>query len=383
MRDDKACSVEDYAITFKFCTLVEPQMKIRRFPVLVNNFPFLLYYRGNYKTDLSFAIFEIVNDNLAESFDRNFVSRLSHLVVECIQNIYRYSESKETFEDYCLLYSDSAYCHIRTRNLVSDSKVDDLRLRLEELKKKTAEEIDEAYKEVLRSKTLTTKGAGLGLLEMARKSGNRINFELEKISEQEWSYTLHIKLPLPDKKNAVVPDEKNGDQIINDFLNEFSHNENTLLYSGDFSNVSLNHILNFITDQYKNEKNRSSSIFKYAMIELVQNIQRHAVKSADGTVKALLTVEWLKDKMVLSTSNFISDEKEAELVPLLKSLNKAVEFSLRTASEDKMNDLDIQGGLGLTDIARLNWPRLIDHIISADKNFGKSIDLSIKFDYER
>ncbi|HET6992005.1 MAG TPA: SiaB family protein kinase, partial [Bacteroidia bacterium] len=261
-------------------------MKTQHFPFLVRNFPFLFYYRGDYKIDISSEIFEIVNANLSLNFERSFVSRLSYLVIECIQNVYRYTDSRGSFHDYCLIYSDKNFCHVMTRNLVSGSKADELRSRLEEIKTKTSEEIDEAYKSGLRSKTLTSKGAGLGLIEMARKTGNQLNYEFQKTSGTEWSYSLHIKLPLPVKEEKNFPDETKPDEIIKTFLQEFEHNKNTLLYSGDFSNNFLNCILTLVTQQYKRDKESASSVFKYALIEFVQNVKRHASKSADGTIEA-------------------------------------------------------------------------------------------------
>jgi hypothetical protein len=151
-------------------------MKAQHFPFLVRNFPFILYYRGNYKIDLSPDMFEIVNANLALKFERTFVTRLSYLVVECIQNVYRYTESKGSSHDYCLVYSDRNYCHVITGNRISEAKVEDLKNRHKEVQEKTLGEINELYINVLRSDTLTEKGAGLGLLDIARKTGKRMEF---------------------------------------------------------------------------------------------------------------------------------------------------------------------------------------------------------------
>ncbi len=356
-------------------------MQTSPFPVLIKNFPFLLYYRGNYKTDLSLNIFEIVNGNLSLHFQRNFVSRLSYLVIECLQNVMRYSETQGTTSDYCLVYSDADYCHIITKNMVSRMNIENLEKRLIEVKAKTTEEIEETYKLVLRSKTMTSKGAGLGLIDMARKTGNRMDYEIEKVSEQEWAYSLHIKLPIPTKEISASQDEENHDAIIKSLIERYNNNENTFLYSGDFSNTFLMNLLNLITEQYKSDRLLASSIFKYALIELNQNIHRHALSFSEGKISALLSIEWLKESMVLSTSNFLSDDQANKLSAKLDALNHSSQEELIRASEEMMGDESSHGGLGLIDIARLNWPNPIEYAVVTNDEMGKSINLKIEFGY--
>jgi hypothetical protein len=357
-------------------------MHAPRFPVLAKNFPFILYYRGKYKTDLSINIFEIVNANLSLHFKKSFVTRLSYLVIECIQNVIKYSESKDSSSDYCLIYSDENFCHVVTGNRISYNNVENLENRLFTLKKQTIEEIEEAYNSVLRSKTYTTKGAGLGLIDIARKTGKRMEYTLQKESEEEWFYSLHIKLPLPSQEIISHHFEEQTESIIKSLIDSHSHNENTFLYSGDFSNTFLINLLDMITGQYKNERSVVSSIFNYALIELNQNIHQHATSFSDGKIPGLLAIEWLKESMTLSTSNFISEGKCDQLCDQLNLLKQASKEELNALGEEKMNDMNSNGGLGLIDTARLNWPRPIQHSFHSDENLGKSVSLKIEFEYE-
>ena len=57
------------------------------------------------------------------------------------------------------------------------------------------EELGEFYKTSLRNNTISDKGgAGLGLIEISRKSGSKINYLFEPINNENSSFSLMVKI---------------------------------------------------------------------------------------------------------------------------------------------------------------------------------------------
>src|ERR1043165_1774316 len=136
-------------------------------------FPFAVFYQGKYQNIPSFGIIEMVKKNLDLIQEMTTVKPMLYLLVETLQNIERYSTHKVSSEDCALVYMDYYNFYIYTQNLVDNAKVAGLKERLEALQGKSKEELDREFKQALATGERTEKGAGLGLIDLARKTHNR------------------------------------------------------------------------------------------------------------------------------------------------------------------------------------------------------------------
>lgn len=346
---------------------------------IVSKYPFFMHYKGNYKENLTLKIVDIVEANLALYFKKFVVNRLSYMVVEAVQNIERYSASEGSSDDYCFIFSDHDYFHVITQNRIANANIEALKSRLDVVNSKNQEELKEIYLDVLTSGSQTSKGAGLGLIDIARKSKNNLAYEFTSISDDFSFYRLHVKIPILDEnvEESLKSDEL---EIVKHFTTEFNANKNTLFYSGDFSNSFLQSLLAMLNNLKKSDSLPATSIFKYALIELNQNIKRHGSK-IDGKIPGFLCLEWQTDKSFLSTYNFVSDDNAHDLDKKLIRLNGSSQEGLKEDSQEFMTDFSLKGGLGLTDIARLNWPNKIQYKFENNSKFGQSIYMKIQFNY--
>lgn len=84
---------------------------------------------------------------------------------------------------------------VTSGNYVKKQDVDALREKIETIKKYSREELAQAYKEKLRSTdTETEMIAGIGLLDMARKSTQEIVYDFKEINNEYNFFTLMIKI---------------------------------------------------------------------------------------------------------------------------------------------------------------------------------------------
>jgi len=123
------------------------------------------------------------------------VLRVFSMVIEKAQNIIHYSAEKIPGTDSAeedelkigIITVGYEYNHyfVSCGNLLENRKVEKLREKLIRLQKMDKEEINKYYKEQRKKRAdEDSKGAGLGLIEMARKADKPIEFDFKKIDEE-------------------------------------------------------------------------------------------------------------------------------------------------------------------------------------------------------
>jgi hypothetical protein len=346
---------------------------------IVSKYSFFLHYKGNYKENLSLKIVDIVDANLSLYFKKFIVNRLTYMVVETVQNIERYSASGGSSDDFTFIFSNHDYFHVITQNRIANKDIEGLKSRLDIVNSKNQEELKSIYLEALSSGEKTEKGAGLGLIDLARKSKNTLGYEFTQVSEDYSDYRLHVKIPILDD-NVEVSSNDEVTELLQHFDAMFKNNKNTLFYSGDFSNAFLQSLLSMLNNLKRSDSLPATSIFKYTLIEFNENSKRHGTK-IDGRIPGFLCLEWQADKSFLSTYNFITHVNAKELENKLTLLNSLTLEELKVEGQDFMIDFSLKGGLDLNDIARLNWPNKIEYSFKDDPDYEKSVFMKIQFDY--
>ena len=81
--------------------------------------------------------------------------------------------------------TDNSYV-IYSGNVILEEKVHELRNKLLEINSMTVEEIKEVYKMIIAGSSGFSEkaGAGLGLIDIAKKSGSKLDFDFEHVNEK-------------------------------------------------------------------------------------------------------------------------------------------------------------------------------------------------------
>jgi len=344
---------------------------------VVSKFPFVMFYQGDYQEKPTISISEIVEWNLKPYLKKGAIRRVIYLIIEIVQNIERYSAHIDPEMDYSLIFSDSHNLHLVTQNLIKNDSVEDLKNRLDDVNSKGKDELKEAYMKVLTSGEGTEKGAGLGLIDIARKSGSELKYEFESYSDEHSIYKLHVKIPLGEQEFIGKNFEE---KLINVLTSNFRGNTSSVFYSGDFSNSFLQAMLNLLNDSKKSNAIAGNTGFQHALIEITQNVLRHGVK-IENTIPGFLCLEWKKDYLQASTASVIDKNNYIKMTEKLDMLNNATEAELDKISEDALLDFSVQGGLGLITVAQLCRPNKLVYSVSDLKNLGKTIIFTSKFNH--
>ncbi len=122
------------------------------------------------------------------------------IMIEVLENITKYGEQvqcngKQTpeFCPSCQINADGATIEIITRNPVKNQDVEPLRERIELVNQKNPKEIRELYRTIITDGKFSPKGgAGLGLIEMAKITGNKLDYSFRELIDGYSLYSIRV-----------------------------------------------------------------------------------------------------------------------------------------------------------------------------------------------
>jgi len=126
-------------------------------------------------------------------------SEVIAIATELLQNIYHHcplnADAGKDSPMFLLEEKEDIYM-LTTSNLIEKSNAPLLRKQIAELNSYTAEELTGRYREVLNNGKLNNQCAGLGLIDILRKSGNPIAANFETIDNKYTRLTVNVSIPL-------------------------------------------------------------------------------------------------------------------------------------------------------------------------------------------
>lgn len=130
--------------------------------------------------------------------------KIFNILVECIQNLYHHSDDFKNIENnenlntsYIQLSkkeNEDEY-EITTGNIISKESEKQLKQRLAEINLLDKDSLRERFRFILADGSFSDKGtAGLGFLDIARKSNNKLNFDFKSIDDHYSYFILNVKV---------------------------------------------------------------------------------------------------------------------------------------------------------------------------------------------
>jgi hypothetical protein len=162
----------------------------------------ILFYKGNVDSDVINHVLDTVEDKMAEANEQaKLRKKVYNVLVESLQNLYHHVDKvpddfeDQTSEKFGLLVVqkvDSGY-KIITGNFVHADNVEKLEEKIKRINRSSHEEIKELYKFILNHQRISAKGGGgLGLVDIARKTGNKLDYSFKEYNKQYSFFYLNI-----------------------------------------------------------------------------------------------------------------------------------------------------------------------------------------------
>lgn len=126
--------------------------------------------------------------------------KLLLIMIESLENIMKYSEYPQTsvlpgskFEHIFRMYKQGNQYVIEGRNSLASAKAEFLQQRLNHLNGLDAQGLKDFYKATITNGEFTPNGgAGLGLIEIRKTSGNHIDYQFDRIDDNYCLYTMLV-----------------------------------------------------------------------------------------------------------------------------------------------------------------------------------------------
>jgi hypothetical protein len=154
--------------------------------------------------DLLTTILQIMETKMDRSAeDPKIKKKVFNVLVECLQNLFHHidediddksTEFNERNSLFMIAKANTCYT-ITTGNYMKTSEVALLQDKLDLINSLSKEELKDFYKQVLNEGTMSVKGtAGLGMIDIARKSGQKLEYCFNPINDGLTFFSLSVKI---------------------------------------------------------------------------------------------------------------------------------------------------------------------------------------------
>ncbi len=164
-----------------------------------------LSFKGELTTELLNSILSVIEEKL-NRFDENSSTRkkVFNVLVELLQNLYHHRGQSPIVKSGSRLDESSVIVMIAknatgysiiTGNFIGNQNVEKLKNRLEEINGMTKPDLKELYKSVLNNGLMSEKGGGgLGMIDIARKAGDKLDFGFIPFDSENSFFSLNVKV---------------------------------------------------------------------------------------------------------------------------------------------------------------------------------------------
>jgi len=164
----------------------------------------ILAYKGSITSELINDILEAVETKLEEAnADSRLRKKIYNVLVESMQNLFHHIETYHEginedldpkFGVLVIERSGESY-KVTTGNFVNAKRIKFLREKIDKINSLTKDELKDMYKFILNHQRLSAKGGGgLGLVDIARKSGNKLEYEFYNYNDNYYFFNLTISV---------------------------------------------------------------------------------------------------------------------------------------------------------------------------------------------
>jgi hypothetical protein len=328
-------------------------------------------YRGEVTGDNSVSLLTLLEREMEFSdFSLLGRKRLFMFVLENLQNITRRGISKSAEITSLVVYNKTADGYtVSTGNALKKSEVRDLRKNLEKINSLEPDKIREVYRTMLQDSNIGRKGgAGLGLMEMARKTGNKLDYDFLPIDDK-YSYFILSKTVDSGGKGISEPVGLPGTfdtRKVAQLEKMMKSNNIFFIWAGPLTHAISKELLNFSETTMREaelEQNLHKRVFA-TLIELLQNVAQHSpgfeAEKKYGIPMAM--IRKTPASFIITSGNLIRRTDIDHLTQKLDMVNRYDEEGLKKLLKVALMGQDMSkistGYMGLLEMARRSGGRL-------------------------
>ncbi len=293
----------------------------------------LFSYMGFLSNTMVINSIDLIERNIVKNKELKKIKRkLSFLMIESFQNIIRYGDTPEKRDDYLkemfLVRNVKNHFYIVSVNLVENSKVKYVKEKLDNVNKLNNEELNKLYRKILTNNEFTDEGgAGLGFIEMARKTRQKLDFEFVKVDEKYSYFYLIIKVK-EEQKSEENEIESNHIDIkwVKNFHESATKDELIVLHKGNISLKVIEPVTSMVEGNITNKELNIQNLALNLTLEIFETANSTPIAvSKESDSIFIISNNKKKKKNVISIGNYIVNKDIILLkqnLELLKNMNK-------------------------------------------------------------
>jgi hypothetical protein len=340
-------------------------------------------YRGDFCQSITDAILSLTEANMEKAGESSKIKkRVFTIMVEGLQNITRHQEIDDEVKinsekSIFFLQEIGDRYYITTGNPILKSNIDLLTEQLNTINSLDKAELKQYYKTVLKDNVISDKGgAGLGLIEMARKSGNNLVFDFVDLSDNYSYFYLNteiaqLNLDQDSEQENIVSSLEN----IKDLHRILNEEDVVLIFNGLFNQESLLNLLSIMEGQMADHNIGLRKKVFNIMVEMLQNIVKHASKTVNEKDNpGIFFINQEGSKYILNTGNYILKSEVDKLRNKIEYINSLSLEELNGFYEKSLFNFQIdtskESGLGLIELRLKTGKKLEFSIADFDEKFS-------------
>ncbi|PCH68151.1 MAG: hypothetical protein COC01_04400 [Bacteroidetes bacterium] len=159
----------------------------------------IMIYEGYFNQEITNSLLTMTEMNMEiGSEDGNIKRKIYDVMCECLQNICKHSakvEQKDLQDAIFLIGSDSEYYYIASGNTIINDKIDTVTNCLNYVNSLGKDGLKKLFMEMrMIGNVSEVGGAGLGFIDMRRKSKENIDFEFFAIDEEYSFFSIQTRI---------------------------------------------------------------------------------------------------------------------------------------------------------------------------------------------
>jgi len=180
----------------------KPMKYIYEIQKIMSSKNLMLVYEGEFTQEITKSVLSMTERNLESVGEESNIKRkVFNVMVECLQNICKHADAFEAASKeergavFMIGREEGGSYAITSGNFIMNDQIDKLRSKLEHINTLDKEGLKGYYKELIKSSEISDKGgAGLGFVDIARKSGQKLDFDFERINDAYSFFSFKTKI---------------------------------------------------------------------------------------------------------------------------------------------------------------------------------------------
>lgn len=325
-----------------------------------------LFYSGNFSDEITVRLIDLSELSFSNGKSRATMrKKVSFLMAECFQNVIRHTDvdpelsGEERYPGFFMTRNVDGNYYIASGNLIRKKDIENLRSKIDDINKLDKNELKSLYMKVLGTEGMSAKGgAGLGLIDMARKSGRKLDAEFLSVNKELTNFYLQIYIDQDGHEEDNLRSHLQESRAV--YLNDLLRiNDVIMAYQGDFNQDSVLPLLTMIDQNmltHPSGKGFNKNLY-HVMVEILQNIMHHGQVERDKT-EGVFSIG-LKDNIYhVDAANYIDNNHvtafRKSIEDFLSLNNENLKTEYKRILREGPDNPNGGAGLGVIDIIRMS-----------------------------